>query len=179
MMYIYYNDIGEIQGISPMPEESEFLVASIEYEHVSQFIDGSADMARFIVMHTDTGIELQEKKLERSVADISLYLAKTMIHLDRTDLSINTDTANKKITVVLNTDLRTAENNSSSSIRGMTTIQLHYTLHSDPHFLVYSVRIPAVQLLSQGHATIDYTGVDLSGTTIYTKNILSYSHRIN
>lgn len=196
LMYVYYDNNGDIKAITPTPDVSlanEFSLAMFPVADVEIFLSGKRNPFDFTISKikkiTGETFKLVKKQTEVFLTrTLDNYLTKVEpFNESETILKIITDSPERKIILKLDSAYKELYKTGSEeqqedidSFINHGASSLYFTKLNDPYYLYHTVSFVPREVFERDEVVFEYhEGIDLSNSSVYTKKILnSYGYYI-
>lgn len=143
-MYVWYDDLGTITGISNLTGDGSYL--EVPKVRLTNFLSGKKDYCRYNIDYFKFDDALQIKDDRPKISSSLIYEIPRVTELDQADCTIIHNKEQKCWEVVL-TDQGKIE---LSKINPSTAFYFYLTAIKDPHYLYNEISVHASDLLEGG-----------------------------
>ena len=188
MMYVYFDDTGDIKAISPDLIDTYtgvYKVATFPLSEVEPFLTSKRNTFNYYIKtvikgFTSNYVIIQKQAIQlNSLRKLDSYL----VDVSRIECSPNTlvaihnDTQSRIVTLTLNPELMTlrtdgtkAEKEYIEAFIRLSVISLYFTKKNDPYYLIYTLNFMPDKLYENGELVFELD-IDLSNLSVFTQQI--------
>ena len=188
LMYVYFDQAGDIKAISPDTISSYagvYSSATFPLSQISIFLEGKANTFNYFIKKDVKGFSSQYLITPKSSVQVSnlrtldSYLVDISKNtdLDNSIMYVHNDTLARSITVVINPDfVRLLDSGTDSekkfveSFINIGEISLFFTRKNDPYYLNFTLDFRAAELCKAGTLYLEHD-LDLSKSSVFTRKI--------
>lgn len=188
MMYVYFDELGDIKCISPAinPIFIGYKYSTLPLSDVEPFLSAKKNPIDYCMKPvkrvTDVTYKLTRKPVlavnQLRILDGFLTEVETYARSVEANILIEIFPKDKILKISINPDIKSLhEDGTDEEIEKINTLinttssSLFFTRKRDPYYLLETVNFSPRELFSHGIIHVSYTG-DLENTSIYTKKII-------
>ena len=188
LMYVYFDQAGDIKAISPDVISSYtgvYSSATFPLSQVSMFLEGKVNTFNYFVKKDVKGFSGEYFIAPKSSVQVSSlrtldsYLVDISknTEVENSMMYIHNDTLARSITVVINPELNRLQENGNDSEKkfveafiNIGEISLFFTKKNDPYYLHFTLDFQVAELYRAGTLYLEHD-LDLSKSSVFTRKI--------
>ena len=190
LMYVYFDQAGDIKAISPDMISSYagvYSSATFPLTQVSIFLEGKANTFNYFIKKDVKGFSSQYLIAPKSSVQVSnlrtldSYLVDISknTELENSMMYVHNDTLARAITVVINPELNRLQESGSDSEKkfiesflNIGEISLFFTKKNDPYYLHFTLDFMVIDLYKAGTLYLEHD-LDLADSSVFTRKIIN------
>lgn len=186
-MYVYFDSVGDIQMISPIlmigtSVPADWLFALFHMSVVEDFLLAKKNTFDFYVTYTDSEYMIVRKYVPTlsQVRSLDTFLTE-ITYVENATIIVENNLHDNTVIISVGDELTRETTNYAdatilSKFVSTPRIELYFTKHCDPHYLMHTISLVPRELVAAGTLKFTHTN-DLSSASLYARRVIrDYSY---